>query len=104
MSLNPHIDPGIPRDDELTLRFTKFVPHQFHRVPTYHFLLVHAVTGEEMGQINLRAETNETIERYAGHIGYSVHEAFRGHRNAARSTLLLLPLARQLGIDPLWIT
>jgi len=33
-----------------------------------------------------------------------VHEPRRGHRYAARAVRLLLPLARRLGLDPLWIT
>jgi tagatose 1,6-diphosphate aldolase len=86
------------------LLFTSFAPHKFHLVPTYYFLMMHGGTSEEMGRINLRTETNTTIERYAGHIGYAVHETFRGHHYAARSVQLLLPLARQLGIAPLWIT
>lgn len=104
MSSTPPIDPGMLRDDELTLVYTSFSPHQFHRVPTYHFLMMHADTTDEMGRINLRIETNHTIERYAGHIGYTVHEIFRGHRYAARAVRLLLPLAQQLDIHPIWIT
>jgi predicted acetyltransferase len=34
----------------------------------------------------------------------AVHPANRGHRYAARATRLLLPLARELHLDPLWIT
>ncbi len=104
MSLMPPIMPGMLRDDELTLVFTSFSPHQFHRVPAYHFLMMHAATTEEMGRINLRTVTSHAIEHYAGHIGYTVHEAFRGHRYAARAVRLLMPLARQLHIQPLWIT
>lgn len=66
--------------------------------------MVHAHTAEEMGRINLRTETTPHIELYAGHIGYAVHEAHRGHRYASRAVKLLLPLARRLGIAPLWIT
>jgi tagatose 1,6-diphosphate aldolase len=91
-------------DEELTLVLASLSPHQFHQVPTYHFTMVHANTGEEMGRINLRTETNRMIELYAGHIGYRVHRSHRGHRYAARSVSLLLPLARRLAIDPLWIT
>ncbi|MDE2727613.1 MAG: GNAT family N-acetyltransferase, partial [Gemmatimonadota bacterium] len=37
-------------------------------------------------------------------IGYSVDPPYRGRRLAARSCLLILPLARAHGINPLWIT
>ena len=66
--------------------------------------MLDAGTGEELGTINLRVGSTPHIERYAGHIGYAVHPAHRGHRYAARAVLLLIPLAGRLGIDPLWIT
>jgi len=44
------------------------------------------------------------VELYAGHIGYLVHEPYRGHKYAARSVRLLVPLARNHGLDPIWIT
>jgi predicted acetyltransferase len=61
-------------------------------------------TGEELGGINLRIGFSEHMERYAGHIGYHVHPEHRGHRFAARSVRLLLPLAHSHGLDVLWIT
>ncbi|WP_158750904.1 GNAT family N-acetyltransferase [Acidobacterium sp. S8] len=103
-TLDSHIDPGLLHDEDLVLKFSRYEPHKFFLVPAYHFLMVHADTSEEMGRINLRAETNSTIERFSGHIGYAVHEPYRGRRYAARSVRLLLPLARQLDIAPLWIT
>jgi tagatose 1,6-diphosphate aldolase len=66
--------------------------------------MVHATTAEELGAIRLRAGWTRHIELYAGHIGYAVHEVHRGHRYASRSVRLLMPLARGLGLDPLWIT
>jgi predicted acetyltransferase len=104
MSVDSHIEPGLLQDGELTVVFTNFALHRAHRVPTYHFRMVHGETAEDMGRINLRTETDPTIERYAGHIGYSVHEKYRGHHYAARSVILLLPLARWLAVDPIWIT
>ena len=81
-----------------------FGPHNVHKVPTYNFRMVHAVARVEMGGINLRVGSTPHIERYAGHIGYSVHPPFRGHRYATRSLRLIVPLTRRLGLDPLWIT
>jgi predicted acetyltransferase len=66
--------------------------------------MVHAATAEELGGINLRIDSSPHIERYAGHIGYTVHPAHRGQRYAARSLRLIAPIARQLHINPLWIT
>jgi predicted acetyltransferase len=92
------------RDEDLELELLDFGPHRIHKVPAYHFRMVHTVTRDELGGINLRAGSNRHIEMFAGHIGYTVHEPHRGHRYAARSIRLLMPLARRLRLDPLWIT
>jgi predicted acetyltransferase len=98
------IDSGELRDGDLTLRFDRLAPHQVHKVPTYHFQMIHSVTGAELGHINLRIGNSTHIERYAGHVGFAVHPGHRGQRYAARSLRLLLRLASKLGINPLWIT
>lgn len=92
------------RHGDLELRLAEYSLHAFHCVPTYFFRMMSIDHAEELGSINLRIGSTPHIERYAGHIGYGVHPAHRGHRYAARSVALLLPLARILGIDPLWIT
>jgi predicted acetyltransferase len=92
------------QDDELVLEPIEVAPHPVHKVPTYFFKMVHADSGEELGRINLRAGSGAHIELYAGHIGYAVEAAHRGHRYASRALRLLVPLASQLRIDPLWIT
>lgn len=91
-------------DGDLRLEFSQFAEHPYHKVPTLYFRMVSAASCEEAGSINLRIGSMAHIERYAGHIGYGVHEEYRGHRYAARSVMLLLPFARRLGLDPLWIT
>jgi predicted acetyltransferase len=92
------------RDRDLQLHFLRFDVHPFHRVPTYFFRMVHADTNDELGNTNLRVSSTPHIERYAGHIGYSVYEPYRGHRYAARSLVLLAPMSRELGFASLWIT
>ena len=92
------------RHGDLELRLADYSLHAYHRVPTYFFRMMSAERDEEAGSVNLRVGSTPHLERYAGHIGYSVHAAYRGHHYAARSVKLLLPLARTLGIDPLWIT
>lgn len=92
------------RDGDLQLKLVEFAPNPVHKAPTYHFQMVHARTGKKLGDIRLRVSSTPHIERYAGHIGYSVHPAHRGHRYASRSVRLLMPLARRVGLDPLWIT
>jgi tagatose 1,6-diphosphate aldolase len=99
-----HFALGPFEDGELVLELAKFAPHPVHKVPTYYFRMVNAHSREELGGINLRVGSNSHIELYAGHVGYTVHPAHRGHKYAARSLRLLIPLARELRLDPLWIT
>jgi tagatose 1,6-diphosphate aldolase len=95
---------GPLQDDDLLLQFTSLTSHPVHKVPTYYFRMLHASSGETLGEINLRIGSNRHIELYAGHIGFSVVPAYRGHRYASRALLLLLPLARLCHLDTLWIT
>jgi predicted acetyltransferase len=92
------------RDHELILEPNEVVLHPVHKVPTYFFRMVDAGSNEQIGGINLRAGFSAHIELYAGHIGYSVAPAHRGHRYASRAIRLLLPIARGLQLNPLWIT
>lgn len=92
------------RHGDLELRLADYSMHPFHRVPTYFFRMMSIAHADELGNINLRIGSNAHLERYAGHIGYGVNPAYRGHHYAARSVTLLLPLARKLALDPVWIT
>lgn len=92
------------RDHELRLELVHFGPHAVHKVLTYHFRMVHGARLEEMGTIRLRVGSTRHIEYYAGHVGFAVHEPYRGRKYASRSVRLLIPLARRHGLDPLWIT
>jgi tagatose 1,6-diphosphate aldolase len=92
------------RHGDLELRLADYSEHAYHRVSTYFFRMMSVDREEEMGTINLRIGSTRHLELYAGHIGYSVHATYRGHHYAARSVKLLLPLARTLGLDPIWVT
>jgi predicted acetyltransferase len=92
------------RHGDLALHLADYSVHAYHRVPTCFFRMMSIDRAVELGTINLRIGSTPHLERYAGHIGYGVHPAFRGHHYASRSVKLLLPVARTLGIDPLWIT
>jgi predicted acetyltransferase len=100
----PYFAHNALQNEDLMLELIEFAPHPIHKVPTYFFRMVHVLSHEELGNINLRVGSDPHIERYAGHIGYTVLPAHRGHRYASRSLCLLLPLARDLRLDPLWIT
>lgn len=70
--------------------------------PTYRFDM--RSTGRIAGGISLRISNVPRIVLYLGHIGYGVEPEFRGRHFAARACRLLVPLARQHRLDPLWIT
>jgi tagatose 1,6-diphosphate aldolase len=92
------------RDGELRLELMSFEMNPVHKVPTYSFRMVHAKSGEEMGTIRLRVGNSRHVEMFAGHVGYAVHERFRGHGYARRALRLLAGVAKRVGLDPLWIT
>ena len=101
---DPFKTPGILRDGELSLRLKACVPADLLKgyVPAYSFVM--DVDGKDAGDIGLRIGNSPPLRGWCGHIGYDVEEAFRGHRYAARSVRLLLPLAYRHAINPLWIT
>src|SRR5690348_16417761 len=92
------------QDHELSLKFAALQPHRVHKVLTYSFRIMNARTREEVGGINLRAATNSYIRLYAGHIGCTIYPKHRGHHYASRAMRLLMPVAKELRLNPLWIT
>ena len=100
------LDPGQLIDGDLELRLVETRPPspRSHFAPSYTFHMIRTGTDVVMGSISLRVGDSEWLRLYAGQIGYGVDAAHRGHRYAARSCRLLLPLARAHGLDPVWIT
>lgn len=100
------LDPGELVDGDLHLVLTARLSGDPRRgyVPAYDFEMRRLATSVPMGYIHLRNGQTKHVVMYAGHIGYCVATEFRGHRYAARSCKLLLPLARAHGLNPLWIT
>lgn len=99
-------DPGRLFDQELELMLLDAFSGNPMRgfVPAYRFRMFHAELGTPMGDIELRIGNTPHLVLYAGHIGYEVYPAYRGHHYAARSVRLLLPLAQQHELTPVWIT
>jgi predicted acetyltransferase len=77
-------------------------------VPAFHFWMRRRdATAAELpiaGGIGMRIGYDENLERVIGHVGYQVYPFARGRHYAERACRLLLPLARQHRLDPLWIT
>jgi predicted acetyltransferase len=94
----------IDGDLELVLVERKPVSDPDSGIPGYSFLMRNPASGAEMGRIKLRAGYTENIRLYRGNIGFTVFEAFRGHRYSARSCGLLAPLIKSLDLDPIWLT
>jgi tagatose 1,6-diphosphate aldolase len=61
-------------------------------------------SGDVVGNVELRLGYTMNLVRYGGHIGYGVAERHRGHHYAAKACLLLRSVARDWGMDVLWIT
>ncbi len=100
------LPPGRLVDGDLELILVEKRPADSSRryVPSYEFAMRSVGQNTNMGHISLRIGNDENLEKYAGHIGYNVTPAYRGHRYAARSCQLILPLARRHEINPIWIT
>lgn len=95
---------GSDRDFELVLNEKTMATEPDATVPVYKFKMIHAHSGREMGEINLRAGYTENIELYRGNIGFSVYEGFRGNHLSGRSCLLLRPFIQSLGLEAVWLT
>jgi predicted acetyltransferase len=100
------LDPGrlVDGDLELVLYERYWGDPAKGKVPAYRFVMTRIRDGEELGSVELRVGDTDDIVLYAGQIGYGVEPIHRGHHYAARAVRLLLPLARQHGLGPLWIT
>ena len=99
------LDPGRLVDGDLELALVERMPadRARGRVPQYEFEMRRTGSTQAMGTIRLRIGSARKL-RYAGHIGYGVNAECRGHRYAARSCLLILPLARAHGLKAVWLT
>lgn len=92
------------KSDEIELRLEKTLPGDPVRgwVPSYKFNIC-SPQGTKMGFCDLRVGYNQNLY-YAGNIGYTVYEEFRGHHYAAKACLLLFGLAKKHGMQEIIIT
>ncbi len=98
-------NPGRLTDGDLELVLVEKRSADLHRKrsPCYVFEMRQKHRTTKIGGIRLRVDSGHTL-RLPGHLGFDVKPRFRGHRYAARSCQLLLPLARAHGITSVWIT
>ena len=75
-----------------------------HLVPSSQFLYVRETDGKVVGVIQIRHRFNEYLEKYAGHIGYSVCPSERRKGYATRMLKSVLPLCRDLGLQKVLIS
>ena len=70
-----------------------------HLVPMTQFLFVREEDDKIVGMIQIRHYFNEYLEKYAGHIGYSVCPSERRKGYATQMLRQVLPECRRLGLE-----
>ncbi len=73
-------------------------------VPATQYIYVREADGRVVGMLQIRHYFNEYLEKYAGHIGYSVRPDERRKGYAAAMLQAALPRCRALGIRNVLIT
>ena len=75
-----------------------------HMVTSTQFIYVRKADKKIVGMIQIRHYFNDYLEKYAGHIGYSVCHSERRKGYATQMLKAVLPVCRALGIDRVLIT
>ena len=73
-------------------------------VPSTQYIYVREADNKVVGVIQIRHCFNEFLEKYAGHIGYSVCQTERRKSYATQLVTLGLPECKALGIDRVLIS
>jgi tagatose 1,6-diphosphate aldolase len=83
--------------DQVQLGFVRVVPGDPSRdfVPAYHFRILTA-DGSDVGHINFRVGDTEHVRVCAGHVGFEILAAFRGHGYAFQACRALAPFIRSV--------
>ena len=75
-----------------------------HWVPSTQFLFVRKCDNRLVGMIQVRHCFNDFIEKYAGHIGYSIRPSERCKGYAKEMLRMTLPFCREIGLDKVLIS
>lgn len=70
-----------------------------HWVPSTQYIYVRESDNKVVGVIQIRHYFNEFLEKYGGHIGYSVCPSERRKGYAMQMLIAVLPKCKALGID-----
>ena len=73
-------------------------------VPTSQYIFIREADRKMVGILQIRHYFNEYLEKYGGHIGYSVAPSERRKGYATQMLRLALPECAKLGIDRVLIT
>lgn len=74
------------------------------RVPATQYIFVREEDYKIVGMLQIRHVLNDYLEKYGGHIGYSVAPSERRKGYASQMLKTALPKCKELGIDKVLIT
>ena len=74
------------------------------RVPATQLIFVREEDNKIVGMIDIRHRLNEYLEKYGGHIGYSIVPDERRKGYATQMLKMALPVCKELGIEKVLIT